>query len=1769
MNHELNYTGVGLNTDSHESQIKKGQLTFANNAVVESWDGKLVTYQNERSNFKKIDFENGMFPIGVFHITNIDRVVYFLTDGNIKHQIAYTDNEQSTYKVLLEANCLNFSVNHPIHQVVVKNTNCGVEIYWTDSYNKMRFINFEDLPFKEIPDPNNDFKKIKLEGEVDCNKMLAQPNFRIPRVSTQEVVEGGRITEGSYQFIVQYSNSRGESYSQFYNATNPISIGEPERASLSFDLETSKAIRLKVEKLDTSGLFDYFNLVVIENINAISTPKLVGTYPITSETQDILYTGQTDTSIQLSMEEIFQKYLKYDIAGGVTSTDNRIVWYDLKEDHRTNYQSVWSKVPMYWETYLIPYDDQNAYKNAINTEKYKGVMRDEIYPYEGVFVLRNGRETDRFPLVGRQATQVDTTPIANQQAWQVQNTATVTQNFTPEAYKPYQRGQFAYWQSEERYPNNQIIWGDLSGQPIRHPRYPDELVSPRFITLNNKEYICPIGVKILKSDLINAIAASTLTESQKEEIVGFKILRGDRTSGNSSIVAKGHFTNVGKYKENDNEYYFSNYPYNDLGSDPLFAEKEISPMVGYSATSALKPFSNNPLNRLTFHSPDTHFTQPFGIDSGHVKLEAIDYGKSRTHFTKINNNAEYKFLTKETLMVSVGLAAGVAFDYSRGGAPEFNGTDAMSVFQSNMQLFEKLSPYTNFGYSVNSIADFNKTFSIPNTEKKLFNIDFGKYINSEYNTIDDGNIINNKYRESSVIVKLDDEVKRAHQYNSTIPIDNSKVIASEKPIIADITLEEFYNKLVQQDNSALTGLTLGLLEASQSLGNGSENLALKLLPMVGGVTQWVINQNSFSTLTTLNNRGNDCNTSTCSSVNAIYDNNTTNVPQLSQTTYSALLPVSQIVDVIEVTTDYTSSTYPQPLSICSNGVIPVTYLEDEFVATPQQVDSAYTQYFSQSPVPSIDAEDLAMDQFGFLLLNVYGQKAVNVCGGDVQQQVYNAFVYGAQYYSELLTTVEARKSLDVERVRNANAYYGSIKRNLPAQWGRVHSYDVVDTGVYYELTDDEYPTIFGGDTFINKFSFKTKLPVYKKTTVNTPDNADISLDEEGSLGRPMFWISTKPLDFDFQFNQRDLEMSLGGIGLTNIKAYTGSILQSVGSAVMGVGGVLAVAGSSIAGVGAIVGVVVAAVGGILYIVGSIFKNTRSKLQKASINLYKSLFRQIIEKIGQKNINLDSAHTKGIIHQGLIYQYVYGIPTYFVESQVNVDLRQATNDKEGNYFPRVGNNIPDDWLQEDNVSIQYDNIYHYNKTFSKQNKENFYSYLREDYDFSKDCFREFQNRAMWSDQTDLTETLNNWLIYRPLNQFDFPKEYGKLTALNGILNRQVLARFENKSQLYNTMTRIDTNTISAYVGTPELFKGQPPIDIVDTENGSMGSQHKWSLRTEMGMAYIDSERGQVVLLQGNSPKILSDIDNEKFFKENLPFYIKKSFPDINTDNHFKDIGLHGVYDSINRRLIITKLDYEVINNQVQFKNNKFYLNDNEVRLSDERYFCNRSWTMSFSFRTNSWVSYHSYTPNTYVSFPTYFQSLDRKSVWNHEQLFDSFGRFYNRQEPYILEYPFQYKQQDEILQTVMDYTSSLRYTDFDTSYEPDETLYFNKAFIRSRQQNTGMLNLTPQQQINLTTYLQYPKYNVDSKDILINRRDNIISFNSFWDITKDKSKPTTKIGCNKIDIDLDNTNLEYKPMPFKKYPLRAKDLKIRLIRDTPTDFKMVSNFVVTETQTSIF
>ena len=196
------------------------------------------------------------------------------------------------------------------------------------------------------------------------------------------------------------------------------------------------------------------------------------------------------------------------------------------------------------------------------------------------------------------------------------------------------------------------------------------------------------------------------------------------------------------------------------------------------------------------------------------------------------------------------------------------------------------------------------------------------------------------------------------------------------------------------------------------------------------------------------------------------------------------------------------------------------------------------------------------------------------------------------------------------------------------------------------------------------------------------------------------------------------------------------------------------------------------------------------------------------------------------------------------------------------------------------------------------------------------------RAIYSDAaTDSADVrVNNWLVYRALSFHDFPQNYGNLTSLDGIQNKAILARFENKSLLYNNLLTIDTsNPQAAYIGNPNLFDSSPPIDFAETDLGYVGAQNKFLLKIPQGQITVDAKRGQVFLVNGGQVADLTGYGSgvNRFMTDHLPFKILEYFPNADTDNHFNGIGIHGVYDSKFERIIITKLDYTPLSDDIKY------------------------------------------------------------------------------------------------------------------------------------------------------------------------------------------------------------------------------------------------------------
>lgn len=1432
---DFNSASVGLNMDQSLNQIKKGTVTYALNALVDHFDGNAVNYLNEPGNELCLTFPENFVLIGHHFISEQNKHIFFLTNPDTKDsQIGYMDNNDCEYKIYINSPCLGFDIKFPIHKIVHRITNCSVEIYWTDNIAR-RYLDLNNIPYKESLlsekcDPT-------YTNDVDCNQLRIQPNFNIPQIEIKAVISGGNLISGTYQFAIQYSDASGNPLTSYYSVTNPVPLADPNLTSVKYDYPIGKSIELNIFNLDTTGQFEYFNIAVIKTINAISSVELIGTYFIQKDSDNLTFSGQQPTNIRLSIDDIFERFPYYEKANDLTVAQDILIWSDLISVDRINYQQIANKISLKWETWRIPATED--YSNEWNASHLVGYPRDEIVAFEIIFLLKNGKETDSFHIPGKlmsgsesnQHIIQNTNPdfIENGQTapyWKIYNTATFLgfdQGYVSDKdYKgPYQYGDFAYWESTDEYPCETKVWGDLAGKKIRHHKFPDVSVSPIFesrqfsnlnaLTMENTA-IFPLGVKIDPIQVETLIQNSELTAEQKDDIVGFKIVRGDRAT-NKSIIGKGILRNVNTYTREDKEYYFPNYPYNDLNADPFInsinnAFTDICDQFTINITGLVYDAeeqdniaevtyvdcNTNKVNKKIYKQKIIEKLCSIGkprITKGQGTVTYINYDLYNIMWYSSRGNelcggfrVEYEDITegkKQTWINGPPNPEAIQVKVVKGTKPRCVEFCDRGFMCGTVYLIRFLLSYTEPSTCVSDIQ--NKSLpGITDSRRQVFNspeTSFGQPFLGNILKLE--SVIFGKGKAHFV------EVKDHAKYKFITEEAQRKALNSSAKLGA-ITLPDFnvqamfaayqayltiYINGITRKNFAYSFNSIASYDYSLDIPNGL------------GIKQRNIDLNRY------------------------------------------LIP-----GVISIGDDHDMNNYQRESSV--------------FLRT--DIDKEPLPFPKDSP----NANSIGITEFSRFTISDVGN-----CN-------------------------KPGKEKDIKVV----AYYASLKKKFDNQWGQIYSYSTVDTGYQFIFGVSQNRTIFGGDTFIGRFAFKTKVPFFFDNRVNAPDDSDIFYDEIGNIGYPKYWHSSRSILKNYSIPYYSESDPITMANLISYKAHNFDCPSE----------------------------------GFDY---EIIDESSSTTTTTSSTTLQSSTGEIT--VGSETY-----------YDGYFYLFAYGIPSFYCESSYNLDLRQAYNNKEGDFWPHVSNSIPDDWVQEKNVSIINDNTYYYNTTFSKQNKETVITHLPPDWE-EKLCFTNFPFRAIYSDyqETNSDNRVNSWRIYRAVSKHDFPQNFGRLISLDGIQNRAVLARFENKTLLYNSLLTMDTsNPQSVYVGNPLMFKN-PPLDFAETDLGYIGSQHKMLIKIPQGQITVDAKRGQVFLINNDGANDLSILGSgmNKFFTEHLSFEIKKHFPEVNIDNNFNGIGLHGVHDTKYDRVLITKLDYVPLLDDIKYDSDieEFYVEEEFIQI----------------------------------------------------------------------------------------------------------------------------------------------------------------------------------------------------------------------------------------------
>ena len=750
---------------------------------------------------------------------------------------------------------------------------------------------------------------------------------------------------------------------------------------------------------------------------------------------------------------------------------------------------------------------------------------------------------------------------------------------------------------------------------------------------------------------------------------------------------------------------------------------------------------------------------------------------------------------------------------------------------------------------------------------------------------------------------------------------------------------------------------------------------------------------------------------------------------------------------------------------------------------------------------------------------------------------------------------------------NTRAYYSSIKRNFPNQYGQIENIKYVSTGYSAELNEDEngylkvertYYPAFGGDTYINQFALKRKHSFFTRNLANLPakvDNVPFDYWLFPNLGYPTYYVgnSSEPIT-----------------AVDVLFTLTGALTAAFAPKIAAAAAKILAPGSTIPG-----------------IVVDILADQAIAATIASI------FNDFLPKTNLDARNSDLAMT----HEGYFYTASYGIPVFYVESDINVDFRHGRNSLEENFYPNVGDGIPDEWLHEVNVPIKFDNFYHYNATYSAQNLSPNLPY-RLKYP-SLECLSIHHNRVIYSDPANSSNYLSDaWRVFRPGNFYDFPKQGGRLVDLNAGENERVYARFENTTKVYNS--RITLSTTSPYqleIGNAEMFK-QKPVDLAKSDLGYIGTQHKAYVKCEYGTFWVDAKRGHIYQITGDGFNEIKTENNYNWFKQNLPFQILKDIPNADIDNPPVGLGIVMGWDERYERVFITKLDYRVkpeyregspsviryITDTSDTNYRKYILDTGNTQVTitfgDPTYFENKSWTVAYSPKLKNFISFYSFLPNFFVPLLGHFQTLINTSTgsssWNHNLSIYTYQNYYNKLYPYILEYNVNTFPQVStinsitLMQDIQEYYSDYEYYSLSTANKKN-LANFTKAIIYNKEQSTGIIKLIPEEFGNTRQKISYPRMTTTGIEALISRREHMYTFNGFWNVAaQGNGQPLWSTQWSDLvtqyPIDKVPNTKSVRPVSvsYQKSKIKSDFAKVRLIQDQYSRFKFINTIQITQT-----
>lgn len=652
----------------------------------------------------------------------------------------------------------------------------------------------------------------------------------------------------------------------------------------------------------------------------------------------------------------------------------------------------------------------------------------------------------------------------------------------------------------------------------------------------------------------------------------------------------------------------------------------------------------------------------------------------------------------------------------------------------------------------------------------------------------------------------------------------------------------------------------------------------------------------------------------------------------------------------------------------------------------------------------------------------------------------------------------------------SNCYYAALKQRIRNQYGQIDSISQIAINncytPYNNLTSST-TTLFGGDIYIGKYSEKTTFFYFYEWLYKQPDGFQFDYNSHKMIPYPTYWLNME------KFETNDFTSNLGSNTTTAIANLFGTYTNS--------------------------------------------PNNAPNLPNDFYNLdsYSNSVATLLGEIFRFGVK-----------DAYFYLFNSGIREFFVETEINIDLRDWGEFDSQKHYPIIA----DVKTIFDTNIIKSGNYYKYDWSLSiTKTYLNFVSWATTqtsyyDPSLSETCYTYSPKRVIYSLPAQFESVKDNWLVFLANNYHDF---LSYVTCIKPVNKSGAIIFFESASPVqFQGTDQLQTELgTKLTIGDGGLFS-QPLQSIMNADvSYEYGScQDSFSvINTPLGLYWISENQGKIFKYGGGISELSND-NMKWWFAQYLPYQLLNYFPNFElTNNPVSGIGCQSMYDNQNQLLYFTKKDY-ILRDDIPSAYTVTYISGNQfsvnslldgqyrelmtILLGDPSFFKDASWTISYDPKTGGYISYHDWHPTLTFPGKNTFMTVnpnDKKSIWIHNERCDNYCKYYGINYPWEVEYIVNTANQVNTVRSIEYQLEIYKYAlnCYDRFHELD--FNFDEAVVYNTEQCSGLLklNLTPKN--NAPDILNYPSINISSIDILYSKVEQKYRFNQFWDITRDRGE----------------------------------------------------------------